>query len=111
MTNKLSILLVCAFTLSSCDPCIHAAKTIQNQHFVGVIVDKFFDTNYRMTPYVRFENGDEKYLTFNIYDIVIIGDSIYKEKGTLKHIIIRKNSKLILYPECKGQELYDERFK
>lgn len=74
---------------------------------VGVLKYKFIDSTDRVSPKIKFVNGDVFPMSaYEMYDDLQPGDSIIKEAGSLKYILKRKGQEpKIYYPKCDGVEI------
>lgn len=95
----LLMLLLESCFVNSCEN--NARRTITKEVFTGRIVKKYVDKKDRGRPHIII-NGNDFFVAYSIYEQLQVNDSIIKNKGTLKHIVIRDNDTLELYPVCGG---------
>jgi hypothetical protein len=85
----ITIILICHGTVK------HIEKHIKPICIYGKCIDKFVDKNSRNAKTVVIENGKGQFRLseewVNLYDYINIGDSIFKEKGSITLRIINSN--------------------
>jgi|GEM_PF-5566542 len=80
--------------------------------YEGVVKNKYLDSNNRMTPMIKLDNSTE-ILIFNmgLYDAVDIGDSIRKNKGSLKYHLVKGGNQTVYYQQCCDENITDRDLK
>jgi len=83
--------------------CVSHSKLIENLYLNGIVLNKFEDkANHLNRTFVVFQNqvkievnieGD----TSGLYNFINVGDSIYKEKNSMKTIILRESIKKVFF--------------
>lgn len=105
---RIPILLMAIISIYSCT-CEHNMKICSKQYGRGYVVNIIFDTADRMTPYLRFDNGDSLCVLFyeKVYNEIETHDYVIKDSGKLELVIINsKNDTSTFYPICGGKKYY-----
>lgn len=63
--------------------------------YKGLITDKFIDEFEHNKPYIKFKNSKQE-IPKNIYDKLIINDSVVKNSNTFKITVYRMNNEVII---------------
>jgi hypothetical protein len=73
-------------------------------HYKYIAVD-----NHAARTIVLSENGKHnRYkMPFDLYEHASIGDSIFKDSGSLKYCLLKQDTTICYYPKCNGKELRD----
>lgn len=106
---KKQIFIVISIWLTGCTSADQCERKIRQEStdetFSGIISKSYFKIGEHGTPTVELADGKVIYLsTRSIICYTQPGDSIFKEKGSLKYLVKRRDSITIFYPEC-GQTL------
>lgn len=81
---------------------------VSKQNYDGIITQKYIDKKRRNAGYIAIDSNDRFNVVRDLYDIVRIGDSIVKRKGTVRHLIFREDSLFDFYPYNKWYTIYDD---
>jgi hypothetical protein len=89
--------------LTNCDCECWAKTKVINYDFHGTVIKKYVKPNSHGTVAVLLDNNEEIDLTFyDIFDTIQTNDYIIKQRGSLKHWLIRNNDTILFYPTCKS---------
>ncbi|MFA6058697.1 MAG: hypothetical protein WC756_10900 [Taibaiella sp.] len=108
MNNYYGLVLSAIF-LSGCG-CYEFASSIKKNvtpmHFNGKVENKYLDSTDRMAPKVTLEDGKVYPIyAYEMYDDLQPRDSITKDAGTLKYVLVRDGQQKVYYPKCDGKEI------
>jgi hypothetical protein len=80
----------------------HRKQVIQytiNVDVNGTITSKFIDSSDRYQPRVIINGGQEYALNnIKVFNTLIVGDTLIKHFGSLKHYLIHKGDTIVFYP-------------
>jgi hypothetical protein len=74
-------------------------RSVQNmmqEDYNGVVVKKYIDKANHNSPMLRFSNKKEIAIFGRFYAVIKIGDSLIKNNNSLKILVYRGDSKLVL---------------
>lgn len=71
-------------------------ERIKNEHYHGIVVNRYYDKNNHNTPMIVFSDKSEASIYGHFYNQVKLGDSLLKKKGSTKIIIYRPGKKIEL---------------
>lgn len=103
---KFSLLLSLSFIFSKCLDCARSYREyVKELSIYGVIKDQYLDKENHDTP--TFILGEDNNINPFIglramYLASSLGDTIRKDSGSLKFLLIKKDTIMIFYPKCRG---------
>lgn len=78
----------------------------------GVIIEKFIDSNKRASPWFKLNNyKDYRIYNMDVFELAVIGDTVYKNEGSLKNHLIRNGDTIIFYQQCCHKDITDAGYK
>ena len=106
---KIFVLLSSMLLSFSCgSPDKNAKKDYLEIDFSGQVEKKYLDPDSRMQPVIILNDG-LKYRIGNmsIYEIINEGDTLFKQKGSMKYNLIKKGDTILFYQYSGGKEIRD----
>ena len=106
---KCRLFAVFLFIFSSCytNPKKYYEQEVKQVLINGLVIKKYLDSNDHMYPTIKLKDTsgilDYSPIRFyKLYEIVKIGDSISKPKGSLEYRVFRKDTIIKIYPVIDG---------
>lgn len=96
----------CTYDMKKCE--LYIRNSLTEEDYRGVVINKYILRG--RVPYIMLPDSNKYeiyHLSMALYKYIDIGDSIIKDSGTLKYILVKKDTALIFYPYCRDVEIKD----